>query len=288
MLQRFADWLRAERGASPHTLRAYLTELGGLEAHLHAQRTSKTLIEASLLDVRAWLGRTATEQKSATIARRIASIRSFFRWALREGLVQQSPVIRLGTPRVKRPLPRVLEVEEASTLVEQPIGQGWREARNAAILEVGYGSGLRVSELSALNTDDIDLVEGIVRVRRGKGGKGRLVPMGGPARQALQRWLGARGPEEGALFLNPQGNRLGTRGMYDVVHRSGVKNAQAGVHPHALRHSFATHLLANGADIRSIQEMLGHASLSTTQRYTQVDLEHLREVYRKSHPHGRG
>ena len=288
LLDRFADWLRAERGASPHTLRAYLTELRGLEVFIGEQRVAKTLPELSLLDLRAWLGRTATEQKTSTIARRIASIRSFFRWAQREGLVQQSPAARLGTPRVRRPLPRVLEVGEANTLVEQPIGQGWRGARNAAILEVGYGSGLRVSELSALDIEDLDLEQGLVRVRRGKGGKDRLVPLGGPARIALRRWLGARGGQTGPLFLNPQGKRLGTRGLYDVVQRSGVKNGQAGVHPHALRHSFATHLLANGADIRSIQEMMGHASLSTTQRYTQVDIEQLREIYRKSHPHGRG
>lgn len=283
MIERFSDWLRAERGASPHTLRAYRTELLGFQDFL----APRSLKEATLLDLRAWLGRTSTDQVPATIARRIASLRTFYRWALREGLVQQSPAERLQTPKVQRPLPRVLEVAEASTLVEAPIGSGWRERRNAALLEIGYSSGLRVSEIAALDVGDVKVDEGMVRVRSGKGRKERWVPMGEEAQKALQAWMVERGSQEGALFLNPQGKRLGTRGIYDVVRNSGVKNGLAGVHPHALRHSFATHLMANGADIRSIQEMMGHESLSTTQRYTSVDLDHLREVYRKAHPHSR-
>ena len=284
MLVRFADWLRAERGASPHTLRAYLTELRGLEQHL----APRGLQQASLMDLRAWLARAATDQAPSTVARRIASLRTFYRWALREGIISQSPAERLATPRVKRPLPRVLEIDEASTLVEDPAGSAWRLARNAALLELSYGAGLRVSEVSALNLGDLDLVEGLVRVRRGKGGKERHVPVGEPAVRAVQAWLKERGTAEGPLFLNRLGSRLGTRGIYDIVRQSGVHNGLAGVHPHALRHSFATHLLANGADIRSIQEMMGHESLSTTQRYTQVNLEQLREVLKKAHPHGRG
>ena len=279
---RFESWLLAERGASPHTLRAYGTELAGLEAFL----APRSLTEATLLDLRGYLARRATEQTASTVARRIASLRTFYRWTLREGLLVESPAERLQTPRVRRPLPRVLEVEEASTLVEEPIGEGWRAARNAAILELGYGCGLRVSELSGLDLADVDRAEGLVKVRKGKGNKARLVPLGPPARDAVQAYLGFRGGQPGALFLNPQGKRLGTRGMYDVVRNSGVNNGLAGVHPHALRHSFATHLLANGADIRSIQEMLGHESLSTTQRYTQVDIEQLRDAHRKAHPHG--
>jgi site-specific recombinase XerD len=135
--------------------------------------------------------------------------------------------------------------------------------------------------------EDVDLSESVIRVRKGKGGKERRVPMGRPAAEALQRWFSQRGSEPGAIFLNPQGKRLGTRGIYDVVRQSGVANGLSGVHPHALRHSFATHLLSAGADIRSIQEMLGHESLSTTQRYTQVNLEQLRETLKKAHPHGK-
>ncbi|HND33495.1 MAG TPA: tyrosine recombinase XerC [Myxococcota bacterium] len=279
---RFEDWLRAERGASPHTLRAYGVELAGLEAFL----APRSLTEATLLDLRGYLARRATEQTAATVARRIASLRTFYRWTLREGLLTESPAERLQTPRVRRPLPRVLEVEEASTLVEQPIGEGWRAARNAAILELGYGCGLRVSELSGLDLADLDMAEGLLKVQKGKGSKARLVPLGPPARDAVRAYLSFRGHQAGALFLNPQGKRLGTRGLYDVVRNSGVNNGLAGVHPHALRHSFATHLLSNGADIRSIQEMLGHESLSTTQRYTQVDIEQLRAAHRKAHPHG--
>lgn len=282
VLQRFLDHLRAERGASPHTLRAYGKDLESLVQSL----APRPVLSATTLDLRHWLARN-TEVAASTIARRIAAARTFFRWATREGLITDSPAERLRAPRIKRPLARVLQVDEASIVVEAPTGSGWLEIRNRAILEVGYGSGLRVSELAGLDIGDVDFREGQVRVREGKGGKERLVPIGPPALDALKAWLVERGEGRGALFLNPRGRRLSTRGLYDVVHKSGVKNGLAGVHPHALRHTFATHLLAGGADIRSIQEMLGHASLSTTQRYAQVDLDHLMAVYRNAHPHAR-
>ena len=289
-LSRFGAWLRAERGASPHTQRAYLTELRGLAesvAPAGGGQRARSLLDLTTLDLRGWLAKSAPDQAPATIARRIASLKTFYRWALREALIRESPAERLQAPRVRRPLPRVLEIGEASALVEAPVGEGWRGARNAALLEVAYGAGLRVSELAGLDLRDVDAPGGMVRVRAGKGRKDRLTPLGAPAIAAIQHWLSHRGSAEGPLFLNPEGARLGVRGIYDVVRQSGVKNGMTGVHPHALRHSYATHLLSQGADIRSIQEMMGHESLSTTQRYAQVDLELLRKTWLNAHPHGR-
>jgi site-specific recombinase XerD len=163
----------------------------------------------------------------------------------------------------------------------------WRALRDAALLEVGYGGGLRVSELAALDVADVDLEESLVRVRSGKGRKSRVVPIGPPAVAAVRAWRVAAGIAEGALFRNVRGGRLTVRGLYDIVRAAGTANGVAAVHPHALRHSFATHLLGGGADVRSIQEMLGHASLSTTQRYTQVELDQLRRAHRDAHPRAR-
>lgn len=285
---RFLDFLRAERGASPHTLRAYGREVSAL-----AERLAPRPIEAALLvDLRAHLARGATAP--ASLQQRIGAIRTFYRWLVREGVISDSPADRLTSPKVKRPLPRVLEVNEASAVVEDPAGEGWRWSRNVAILEVAYGAGLRVSEVAALDVADVALDRGLVRVHAGKGRKGRVVPIGPVAVEAVRALLAEGQPEgqpdgraEGPLFRNVRGGRLTTRGLYDIVRAAAVKHDLAGVHPHAMRHSMATHLLANGADIRSIQEILGHASLSTTQRYTQVELDELRVAHRKAHPRAR-
>ncbi len=280
-MDRFIGFLRAERACSEHTVRAYCRILAELSAELPEGRALAT---ATRLDLRAYLSHAGGAP--ATVAQRIAAMRAYFRWAMREGLVTEDPTERLARPRVRSSLPRVLEVGEAAALVENVAGGEPAHQRNEAILELAYGSGLRVSELSALNAEDLDLVEGLVHVRRGKGGKDRRVPVGPPALAALQGHLGGR--RNGPVFLNPAGTRLGVRSIHTIVHRSGVKNGLAGVHPHAMRHSFATHLLKNGADIRSIQEMLGHASLSTTQRYAAVDLGRLRETWTQSHPLSEG
>lgn len=292
-MDRFLAYLRAEKGASEHTERAY----GRVLAELSAQLGERPLHEATRFDVRAYLARAGGSP--ATVAQRIAAIRAFFRWAMREQLASEDPTMRLARPRVRSSLPRVLEAAEARDLVENPVLPA-RDSRlgstdglrNAAILELAYGAGLRVSELAKVDIRDLDLVAGLVQVREGKGRKDRRVPMGPPAVAAISAYLEARGlvcgqgPPPGAVFLNPSGKRLSTRSIHTIVHRSGVSNGLAGVHPHALRHSFATHLLQNGADIRSIQEMLGHASLSTTQRYAAVDLDRLRETWNASHPLG--
>lgn len=201
---------------------------------------------------------------------------------MREGLVERSPAERLSPPKVSRPLPRVLEVDEASLVVEAP-----DRLRDQAVLEVAYGAGLRVSEVQKLDVDDVDLAAGLLRVRAGKGKKDRVAPLGRPGCEAVRALIASLPEATGAVFRNVRGTRISVRALYDIVRSAGARAGVAGVHPHALRHSFATHLLSGGADIRSIQEMLGHASLSTTQRYTQVDLDLLRRVYTDAHPHGR-
>lgn len=274
VVERFLGFLRAERGASPHTLRAYSGDLRALASTL----MPRPLLDAKVGDLRRWL---ATQASAATTQRRMASVRTFFRWAMREGLVATSPAERLTPPKVARGLPRVLSVAEANTLVEAP-----EKLRDRAILEVIYGAGLRVAEAAKLDHGDLDLDAGLVRVRAGKGRKDRIVPLGREAVAAV-RALGVAAAET-PLFLNTRGGRLSTRSLYEVVHRAAERLGLPDVHPHALRHSFATHLLGNGADVRAIQELLGHASLGTTQRYTQVDVDRLRDAWRKAHPHARG
>jgi site-specific recombinase XerD len=281
VFEQYKAWLVGEKGFSQHTLRAYLSEIRRLQGFLK----DKSALKATTLELRSWL--VGGAKATASVQRRIASLRTFYKWALREGLVQSSPAEKLMAPKTEKKLPRVLEVDEASKLVEDPAGEDWRRTRNMALLEIGYGSGLRVSELASLAIQDLDLEVGMLKVRVGKGKKERLVPLGEAAIAACRAWLSERGEKPGALFINNRGGPLSVRGMYDVVRASGAKNGLAGVHPHALRHSCATHMLSAGADIRSIQELLGHETLTTTQRYTHLNLEQLREVYLRAHPHAR-
>ncbi len=274
----FLAWMRAERGASPHTLRAYEGDLRTLR-EVAGERSLDSL---TTLDLRGWLA--TTTPHAASLQRRIATVRTFYRWRVQNGAVKESPAERLRPPRVPRSLPDVVEVEEATALVETPIGDGPRALRNRAVLEVTYGAGLRVSEVAALDVTDLDLDGGVVTVRSGKGRKARRAPIGPPAVEALRAWIGPR--RQGPVFTNPEGKRLTTRTLYDVVHRAGLQQG-VDLHPHALRHSCATHLLSGGADVRSIQEILGHATLSTTQRYAHVDTEQLARAHRAAHPRAR-
>jgi integrase/recombinase XerC len=282
-LQHYLDYLAVLRGASPNTLRAYGRDLERALDFLHQER-SRNARSARTVDLRAFLAR-LDAASPASLARRISVLRGFFSFLLREGVRDDDPAERLHPPKVPRRVPNFLDADEASEIVENPAQEDWFQLRNRALLELAYGAGLRVSELAALDRDDVDLYERIVDVRHGKGGKQRRVPFGPPAVEALRAWLEVcHGP---ALFQNRHGGRLSVRAMHRITWRAGLKNGVAGLHPHALRHSFATHLLAGGADLRSIQEMLGHASLSTTQRYTHVSVEQLIAVHRASHPHGR-
>jgi integrase/recombinase XerC len=287
-LERYLHWLRVERGRSPHTLRAYGAELRHLAEFLEERHAGDDpLARAELLALRAYLASRPSGARS-TSARRIAVLRGYYRWLVRFGLREDDPSSRLASPDVKRPLPRFLRVDEASELVENPTQGGWYRLRNRALLELAYGAGLRASELASLDRGDLDLGARLVLVRSGKGGKQRKVPFGPPAARALRRWLDEDEADgDSPLFLNRFGKRLSVRAIHRIARDAGVNNGLAGVHPHALRHSFATHLLSGGADLRSIQEMLGHASLSTTQRYTHVSVEQLLEAHRRAHPHAR-
>ena len=228
---------------------------------------------------------------SRTVARRIASLRRYFTWASRDGLAGTDPTVGVHTPKAKGRLPRPLDVETVIALVstEDPAAPEWRRARDRAVLEIMYGSGLRVSEVCGLTLRSVSTDASSLRVL-GKGSKERVVPLGGPAQQALARWVRVRpevvGPNSGAnLFLGARGAPLGRREVARLLDEAGDRvGVQGGTHPHALRHSFATHLMDNGADTRSIQELLGHSDASTTQRYTHVSKEALRLAYSETHP----
>ncbi|MDP6934000.1 MAG: tyrosine recombinase XerC [Myxococcota bacterium] len=280
-LEGWVDYLRGEKGASRHTIRAYGADLGQLEAFVSSRE--KDLRSAELGDLRAWLARLRVAP--STRARKLAAIRCFYLWLVREGVLEASPAARLVAPKVPGRTPRFLGVPEVSAVVENPTQQGWFEERNRALLELLYGAGLRVSEAVTLDVIDVDLGERLVRVR-GKGNKERIVPFGPPAARALERCM-ENCPRVGPVFRNRSGGRLSTRSAWRIVRDAGASQGLPGVHPHVMRHSCATHLLGAGADLRAIQEQLGHSSLSTTQRYAHVDAAHLLGVYRAAHPRAR-
>ncbi|MEQ1505988.1 MAG: tyrosine recombinase XerC [Myxococcota bacterium] len=281
VLEQFVDHLRVERGASPHTVRAYARTLGGLRDRLAAG--GRTFETARKIDVRGFLFRVGRGRSSATLARHVAAIRTLYRWLIDRGVVDVGIADDLQPPKVGRHLPRFLSEAKAEDVVEGP----GLPARDRAIVELLYGSGIRVGELCALDLGDVDLHTGMVRVRHGKGDKERRVPMGEAAAHALGRYLADAAIEPGPLFLNARGARMSTRTAHRVVQQAGTLADAPGLHPHALRHSFATHLLDAGADLRAIQELLGHASLSTTQRYTHVSVQALLDTYRAAHPRAR-
>lgn len=293
-IAQFERHLRAERNRSPHTVRAYIGDLRHLDEHLH--RTGVLGWDAvRLADLRAWLAEMdAAGAGRATLARRAAAARSFFTWALREGIVSTHPALRLSAPRRQQHLPAVLRQQQASDLLDiaavaaddaDPI-----HLRNRAMLELLYASGIRVSELVGLDIDDLDHDQRLLRVI-GKGDKERRVPYGIPAQEALDEWLVRGRPQlvlstsGAAVFLGRRGRRVDPRQVREVVHQllAHVEHAPD-VGPHGLRHSAATHLLEGGADLRMVQELLGHASLSTTQIYTHVSTERLRASFQQAHP----
>ncbi|HVE64303.1 MAG TPA: tyrosine recombinase XerC [Mycobacteriales bacterium] len=289
-LVEFERHLAAERGLSRHTVTAYIGDLTGLLDH--AGRLGLT--ELSQIDhqaIRSWLARLRTSGLSrASLARKASAVRVFFALALRRGWVAQDPAATLGTPKREHRLPRILRADEAAELLEVPDATTAVGRRDRAILEVLYATGVRVGELCSLDLDDIDHGRRLLRVW-GKGAKERRVPYGLPAQQALDLWIrGGRpalqrvgsGP---ALFLGERGARIGSRTVRRAVHEHLATLPDApDLGPHGLRHSAATHLLEGGADLRSVQEMLGHATLATTQIYTHVSAERLRASYDRSHP----
>ncbi len=288
---RFVAHLETELRASAHTRRAYLTDLAQYAAFLAEQ--GAPVVPSSPALVRAFVARAAGTAAAASLGRKLSTLRSFYGFLVREGLAPGNPARAVTSPRRPKPLPQVLPEEEVAALVDAPRAlQGPLALRDRAFLELLYASGLRVSELTGLDVEHLDLAQGLVRVL-GKRNKERIVPFGSAAADALRRWLAegrpalaaTPGASASAVFLNHRGGRLTAR---SVARRISLWVLAAGlprhVHPHVLRHSFATHLLGNGADLRGIQELLGHASLSTTQRYTHLDWKRLAEVYDRAHP----
>lgn len=294
-LREFLDHLTQERGASPHTVRAYEGDLRRFAEFLGG--------EGGLLDgrvdrpaVRRFLGELhARGYQRSSIARTLACLRTFYEYFVREGRIAANPVRPVPTPRRDRKLPRFLEEEDVRRLLEDGPADGFGALRDRALLEVLYGGGLRVSEAVGLDLGDLDLAEGTARVR-GKGGKERLAPLGSEAARALAAYLPERAARleaagrvgEGALFLNKNGGRLDVRSVRRLLRRrADAAGIRARVTPHTLRHSFATHLLNRGADLRAVQELLGHEDLATTQIYTHVTVHRLKEVYDRTHPRAR-
>lgn len=283
----FADHLARVVRASPHTKRAYVSDLRQLAAWL--LESGKSLDGADRDDLRAFLAARFGANQPATLARKQASLRAYYQHRVRMGHLADSPARRLVSPRRRRSLPNVVSVDDVFALLDTPSTRTAAGLRDRCALEMLYGAGLRVSELVGL--DLADFIDGRSAMRvRGKGGKERVVPLVEKARAALEAYLARRGELGGgpALLLNRRGGRLTTRTVArNLAKYALVCGTQRHVHPHALRHSFATHLLDMGADLRGIQELLGHASLSTTQRYTHVSSERLVQIYEDAHPRAR-
>lgn len=311
LLDVFARYLDLQRGLSAHTVRAYLGDVAELMTFLGVgeeddEPVGPALGSLDLPDLRAWLAAMSVDGAArATLARRAAACRTFSTWAHRSGLLDADVAARLRSPRADGRLPSVLTPAQAAALLDaaaDAVAAAGATAdgdtdgdvaralalRDRAILEVLYATGVRVSELCALNLGDVDATRRTMRVL-GKGNKERTVPYGGPAAAALEDWLAVRGavagPDAGtALFLGARGHRIGPRAVREIVHRAAARAGVPDLGPHGLRHSAATHVLSGGADLRSVQELLGHSSLATTQRYTHVSAERLRAVYAQAFP----
>ncbi|MDJ0624315.1 MAG: tyrosine recombinase XerC [Desulfocapsaceae bacterium] len=289
----FQRWLEAEKGYSAHTVSSYLRDLKEFNKHLQPQ---SNITSISARDIRAFIVSLHGTNASSSVARKLSSLRTFFKFLVREKILVTDPTATVAGPKIGKNIPVFLTVDEVFKLLEEPGESDSFPVRDRAILEFLYSTGIRVAELVSRNLADLDFASEVVSVR-GKGNKERLVPVGRHAREAVVNWLPQREQlildrvkrgrqvDHEPLFLNGRGGRLSTRSVERLVkaygERAGIIHT---VTPHALRHSFATHLLEMGADLRSVQELLGHSSLSSTQRYTHLNLDHLTEVYDKAHP----
>ncbi|WP_310599313.1 site-specific tyrosine recombinase/integron integrase [Desulfobulbus sp.] len=296
-IERFVAWLLVEKGYSPHTADSYRFDIVEFFRFCGEDADCAAITGA---EVEAFVGSLYAVNASASVARKLSALRTFFRFLRREKIIAADPVAGVVGPKLSQHIPAFLTVDEVFALLEAPVvsDRFWR--RDRAMLEMLYATGMRVSELVGCNMDDIDFAAEMVRVR-GKGNKERLVPFGRMAGEALAlyrperdnltvaRIQRGREPERDALFLNGQGSRLSARSVERSIQTYGLR-AGIGVEvtPHALRHSFATHLLEMGADLRTVQELLGHVSLSTTQKYTHLNIDHLTKVYDQAHPQARG
>ena len=299
LLQQFLQHMRYERNVSPHTLRNYSSDLEQFRDFLLSKAKVQDIPVKDIdhLTIREWMASLHSDNKKKTsIARKLASLRTFFQFLIREGILESNPAKLVATPRIERKLPSHLSMEDAVRFIETPDLNTDLGRRDRAILEFLYATGMRVGELVNLNMRDIDFRERLVRVT-GKRKKQRILPFADAALQALMYYLNVARPaflnncpptqrDDQAVFLNYQGTRITSRSVGRMVDKyiKICADINPGISPHSLRHSFATHLLDSGADLRDIQELLGHARLSTTQIYTQVSMEKLIEVYDKAHP----
>jgi integrase/recombinase XerC len=291
-LEDFLQYLRVERQMSSHTLRNYALDLRQFLKFFQESREDASLKAMAYPDVRAFLAQAHKGRRKSTVARKLSALRTFFKYLQRQGVVEVNQARLAPSPKLEKHLPHFLTVDEAFHLLDTAGGVDFGACRDRAILEVFYGGGLRLSELAGLNLPDLDLKEGVLRVW-GKGAKERLAFLGQPAREALKEYLPRRlalldrtgAAEQAALFLNRRGGRLSTRSVARLVEKwarqAGLSQALT---PHSLRHSFATHLLEGKADLRTVQELLGHSSISTTAHYTHLNLDYLMEEYDKAHP----
>jgi tyrosine recombinase XerC len=284
-IEKFINYLRVEKGASPHTVKNYSIDLNAFSLFLG----DKDISSVDHLVLRRFLAEMRSKNFSKrTIARKLASLRTFFKFLYREGHIKSNPITAISTPKLDKTLPVVLDVDKVARLVQSPKPDSETGLRDRAILETLYSTGTRVSELVGLDTGDVDFISGVIKVI-GKGSKERICPIGDTALGAIRRYVEAKNPrkvrDKDAVFLNKSGRRLTDRSVRRIVDKH-IKTASINAHisPHSLRHSFATHLLDRGADLRSVQELLGHMNLSTTQIYTHVTMERLREAYDKAHP----
>jgi len=300
IIARFMDHLDSQRGFSPHTVRCYgadLTQFCQFLAGPEGQgdrpaggELERRILAVTPVEVRSYLAMLRNEVYSkSTVARKLASLRSFYKYLVRTGALEASPLSVIRTPRLDKRLPKCLDIHQVSALLEAPDTSTVLGARDRAILETIYSSGLRIGELVALNIEDLDEFSEALRIR-GKGKKERLVPVGGKALVAIAAYLemrngSARSTRRGPLFVNNSGKRLSDRSIRRKLDKYlQIAGINVHVSPHALRHSFATHMLNAGADLRSVQEILGHQSLSTTQIYTHLTTTRLKEVYDRAHP----
>jgi integrase/recombinase XerC len=288
-IEQFTNSLKAEQDVSPHTLKAYTEDLKEFLSF-----TDKKPQEIDNLDIRSFLASLHHRRlKKSSVARKLATIRSFFKYLHREGYVKKNPAKLVSSPKIPKVLPKFLTIDEAFSLMDAPQVRNespsdtFKATRDKAILELLYSSGLRVSELTSLDISDLDVKESLIRVK-GKGKKERITPVGSKALDAIKNYLPERislKKKSRAFFLNNRGGRLTERSIRRILlEYSRMINLKSHLSPHTLRHTFATHLLHGGVDLRSIQELLGHSSLSTTQKYTHVDIAHLMDVYDKAHP----
>lgn len=281
----FVHYLRTEKQLSPHTLDSYARNLGKLAA---AIEDSKPIHQIDAVDIRSALARLHRKGLSSrSLQQWLSALRSFFRFAIQRAWIKSDPTSGISAPKADRPLPKTLDVDQMSQLLEIK-GNDWIDYRDRAILELFYSSGLRLSELCGLNPESLDLRNGSLRVI-GKGNKTRELPIGRRAMEALQAWLKVRtenlADEETALFLNQRGKRISQRAVQLRLNKLAVQQGMISqVNPHMLRHSFASHMLESSGDLRSVQELLGHSNISTTQIYTHLDFQHLAKVYDNAHP----